>query len=114
MIGTDVNVKISERAVEQIRKLMIAENASEDAGLRVGVKSGGCSGLSYYMEFKNAPLANDHVIDCGDVKIFVDVFSAMYLNGSELDFTDGLNGQGFSWNNPNASRSCGCGQSFSA
>ncbi|MCB0274984.1 MAG: iron-sulfur cluster assembly accessory protein [Calditrichaeota bacterium] len=109
----DVNVKISERAAAQIAKLLKAEGLSEDAGLRVGVKSGGCSGLSYYMEFKQEPLPNDHIIEAGTVRIFVDVFSAMYLNGSELDFTDGLNGTGFAWSNPNAARSCGCGQSFS-
>ena len=113
MVEMDVNVKISDRAVSQIAKLLKAEGLTNEAGLRVGVKSGGCSGLSYYMEFKDQPLPNDHIIEADGVRIFVDVFSAMYLNGSELDFTDGLNGTGFAWSNPNASRSCGCGQSFS-
>lgn len=113
MIGMEVNVKISDKAVEQIRKLQQLEG-KEGHGLRVGVKSGGCSGLSYFMEFKEAPLANDNVLEFGDVKIFVDVFSGMYLNDSILDYTDGLNGSGFEWVNPNAERTCGCGQSFSA
>lgn len=113
MIGTEVKVTVTDKAAEQIRKIMAMEKKA-GYGLRVGVKSGGCSGLSYFMEFKETPLANDHVLEFGDVKLFIDVFSAMYLNGSELDFTDGLNGSGFEWHNPNAQRSCGCGQSFSA
>jgi iron-sulfur cluster assembly protein len=108
-------VKVTEKALNYIKKLVEVEG-KVGYGLRVGVKSGGCSGLSYFMEFQKDPLANDQIMEFGDgtIKIFVDVFSAMYLNGSELDFTDGLNGSGFVWNNPNAQRSCGCGQSFSA
>lgn len=113
MISTDLNIKVSDNAVNQIKKLMAVEG-KEHAGLRVGVKSGGCSGLSYTMEFVDEPLANDHVIEFDGVKLFIDIFSAMYLNGSELDFSDGLNGSGFNWHNPNAQRTCGCGQSFSA
>ncbi len=113
MIGTEVKVTVTDKALNQIRRIMESEGKS-GYGLRVGVKSGGCSGLSYYMEFMDKPLANDHVLEFGDVKLFVDIFSAMYLSGSELDFTDGLNGSGFAWHNPNAARSCGCGQSFSA
>ncbi len=113
MLVDDLKVSVTEKAIKQIRLLMEADN-KQGHGLRVGVKSGGCSGLSYFMEFKEEPLANDHVLEYGDVKIFLDVFSAMYLNGSELDFTDGLNGSGFDWKNPNAERTCGCGQSFSA
>jgi len=114
MIGTDVDVKVSERAVTQIQKLMEMDS-KHGQGLRVGVKSGGCSGLSYFMEFQAEPLANDKIFEFdGGVKLFVDVFSVMYLDGSELDFTDGLNGTGFEWSNPNAARTCGCGQSFSA
>ena len=67
------------------------------------------------MEFQKDSLSNDQILEFGDgaVKIFADIFSVMYLNGSELDFTEGLDGSGFVWNNPNAQRSCGCGQSFS-
>ncbi|NIW79008.1 MAG: iron-sulfur cluster assembly accessory protein [Calditrichae bacterium] len=113
MIGTEVNVNVTEKAIDQIKRIMESEN-KVGYGLRVGVKSGGCSGLSYYMDFTEKPLDNDHVLEFDGVKFFVDVFSAMYLNGSELDYSDGLNGAGFVWNNPNAQRNCGCGQSFSA
>ncbi len=113
MIGVELDIKVTDKAVGQIRKLMAVEG-KESAGLRVGVKSGGCSGLSYTMEFVDDPLANDHVLEFDGVKLFIDVFSAMYLSGSELDFSDGLNGSGFNWSNPNAQRTCGCGQSFSA
>lgn len=108
-------MKVTEKALNHIKKLMEVEGRF-GYGLRVGVKSGGCSGLSYFMEFQKDPLVNDQIMEFEDgaVKIFVDVFSAMYLNGSDLDFSDGLNGSGFVWNNPNAQRSCGCGQSFSA
>ncbi len=113
MVGTEINIGVTEKAIEQLRKLMQVEG-KEGHGLRIGVKSGGCSGLSYFMEFAEEPLPNDIVLEFGDVKLFIDVFSGMYLNGSQLDFTDGLNGSGFVWNNPNAERTCGCGQSFSA
>lgn len=113
MVDMNLKLSLTDKAKEQIVRIMKSEQ-KEGWGLRVGVKSGGCSGLSYYMEFKEAPLANDHVLDFGDFKLFVDVFSAMYLSGSELDFSDGLNGTGFTWRNPNASRTCGCGESFSA
>ena len=113
MIATEFSVNVTERAQGQIQKLMEMDN-KYGYGLRVGVKSGGCSGLNYFMEFQEKPLDNDHVFEFGEVKLFVDVFSALYLNGSQLDFTDGLNGSGFEWSNPNANRTCGCGQSFSA
>lgn len=113
MLGQDFAVNVTESAKKQIRSLQQSDNKA-GYGLRVGVKTGGCSGLSYFMEFQKEPAPNDQVIDFGDVKIFLDVFSAMYLNGSELDFSDGLNGTGFEWKNPNANRTCGCGQSFSA
>ncbi len=113
MIVKELNIALTDKAANQIRKLMEVEGKT-GYGLRVGVRSGGCSGLSYIMEFEKEPKSTDHVVEVNGVKLFVDVFSAMYLNGSELDFTDGLNGAGFVWRNPNAQRTCGCGQSFSA
>lgn len=113
MVGTELNLNITEKAKKQIAKIMI-DDGKEGWYLRVGVKSGGCSGLNYYMEFKEEVLANDNIFDYGDFKLCIDVFSGMYLNGSELDYRDGLNGTGFTWHNPNASRTCGCGESFSA
>ncbi len=106
-------IEVTEKAIDHIKKIMQAEDKT-DHGLRVGVRSGGCSGLNYVMAFEKEPLENDHILEFDGVKIFVDVFSAMYLQGTVLDFTDGLNGSGFVFNNPNAKRSCGCGQSFSA
>ena len=80
--------------------------------LRVGVKGGGCSGLSYELGFDNIPQEGDNVVEDNGVKIAVDKKSFLYLFGTELDFTDGLNGKGFQFINPNASRTCGCGESF--
>lgn len=106
-------IQITEKACDQIKKIMVAEN-KQDHALRIGVRSGGCSGLSYVMEFSSEQLPNDEVLEFDGIKVLIDVFSAMYLKGSELHFSDGLNGAGFEFKNPNATRSCGCGQSFSA
>jgi iron-sulfur cluster assembly protein len=106
-------IHITEKALDQIKNIMKTEN-KEDHALRIGVRSGGCSGLSYVMEFSKEQLPNDEIIEKDGVKILVDVFSGMYLKDSELHFSDGLNGAGFEFKNPNAARSCGCGQSFSA
>jgi iron-sulfur cluster assembly protein len=106
-------IQVTDKALAQIRNIMEAEN-KKDHALRIGVRSGGCSGLSYVMEFSKETLPNDEVLEVDGVRILIDVFSGMYLKGSELDFSDGLNGAGFEFKNPNAARSCGCGQSFSA
>lgn len=106
-------IQVTDKALAQIKNIMEAEN-KKDHALRIGVRSGGCSGLSYVMEFSKEPLPNDEVLDIDGVRILIDVFSGMYLKGSELHFSDGLNGAGFEFKNPNAARSCGCGQSFSA
>jgi iron-sulfur cluster assembly protein len=106
-------IQITEKALGQIKEIMISEN-KENFGLRIGVRSGGCSGLNYVMAFEDKPLVNDEILEVDGVKVFVDVFSALYLNETELDFKDGLNGSGFEFRNPNATRTCGCGQSFSS
>ncbi len=106
-------IEVTEKAINQIKQILKNEG-KEDHGLRIGVRSGGCSGLSYYMEIVKEPIQNDHIVEKDGVKFFIDVFSAMYLQGTTLDFTDGLNGSGFVFNNPNAVRTCGCGQSFTA
>lgn len=80
--------------------------------LRVGVVGGGCSGLSYKMDFDNETQPMDQVFEHNGIKIVTDLKSFLYLVNTELDFSDGLNGKGFFFNNPNASRSCGCGESF--
>jgi len=81
--------------------------------VRVGVKSGGCSGLSYDLTFDNKQQENDKIFENNDVKIIVDKKSFLYLVGTTLEFSGGLNGKGFVFNNPNANRTCGCGESFS-
>lgn len=106
-------ITVSENAKERALSLMKEENRPTDSFIRVGVESGGCSGLSYKLEFDNNLLPSDQVFEDKGIKIVVDKKSFLYLVGTELDYTAGLNGKGFVFNNPNASRTCGCGESFS-
>ena len=107
-------VTVSEKALEKVLSLMGEENLSLDTHfLRVGVKGGGCSGLSYKMDFDDKLDQHDEVWDTGKgLRVVVDRKSYIYLFGTELDYSDGLNGKGFHWHNPQASRTCGCGESF--
>ncbi|RKS55250.1 iron-sulfur cluster assembly protein [Gillisia mitskevichiae] len=107
-------IKVSEDAKKRIAMLMTDEgyNATIDF-VRVGVKSGGCSGLSYELKFDKSQLENDKLFTDNDVKIVVDKKSVLYLAGTILEYSGGLNGKGFVFNNPNAQRTCGCGESFS-
>ena len=102
-------VTITDKATEQIKKIF--QEQGEDKGLRLAVIGGGCSGLSYKIDFDNKK-DNDNVIDLGEVKVFIDLKSTIYLKGVVLDFKDGLNGKGFVFQNPNAANTCGCGESF--
>ena len=88
-------------------------NRPADSFIRVGVEGGGCSGLSYKLEFDNQMREGDQMFEDKGVKVVVDRKSFLYLVGTELEYTGGLNGKGFVFNNPNASRTCGCGESFS-
>ena len=106
-------IKVTERAKEKALELMLQENKTTEAFIRVGVEGGGCSGLSYKLEFDVNQRPDDKVFEDKGVKIVCDKKSFLYLVGTELDFSDGLNGKGFLFNNPNASRTCGCGESFS-
>lgn len=107
-------VTVTERAKNQIMVLMEKEGIMpETHSLRVGVTGGGCSGLSYQMKFDDKIEPTDTVIDLESVKICINKLSLLYLVGTELDYEDGLNGKGFEWRNPNATRTCGCGESFS-
>ena len=107
-------ITISEKARIQIQKLLEEQKLDKESYfLRVGVKGGGCSGLSYELGFDNLPQEGDNIVEYNSIKIAIDKKSYLYLFGTELDFSDGLNGKGFQFNNPNASRSCGCGESFS-
>ena len=92
---------------------MKEENKPADSFIRVGVEGGGCSGLTYKLEFDNQVKEGDKVFEDKGVKIVCDRKSFLYLVGTELDFSDGLNGKGFQFRNPNAQRTCGCGESFS-
>ena len=107
-------VTITDRALKHVLDLMDEENIKPETHyLRVGVKGGGCSGLSYVMNFDDTTDQLDEVWDTEKgLKIIVDRKSYLYLFGTELDYTDGLNGKGFEWSNPNSSRTCGCGSSF--
>ncbi len=106
-------VTLSEKALNHILELMVSEGISPDThNLRVGVKGGGCSGLSYTMDFDDSITEMDEVVDLNVIKVVIDKKSVLYLFGTELTYSDGLNGRGFAWENPNASRTCGCGESF--
>ncbi len=107
-------IQLTDKAAEEVKRLIQTQNLPESVGLRVGVKGGGCSGLSYSLNFDTEQRENDRVFDSRGVKILVDSKSFLYLSGTRLDYTDGLNGSGFIFDNPNASQSCGCGSSFSA
>ena len=106
-------IKVSETAKNKVTQLLAEEGKTiENAYVRVGVASGGCSGLSYKMDFVDLPLEGDKEFDDQGVRILVDKKSLLYLIGTTLEYSGGLNGKGFSFNNPNANRTCGCGESF--
>jgi iron-sulfur cluster assembly protein len=107
-------ITISEKALSHLFELMVREGLTPDTHhLRVGVKGGGCSGLSYVMDFDDTIEEFDEIIQLdGGLKVIIDRKSVLYLYGTELDYSDGLNGKGFQWANPNSSRTCGCGESF--
>ena len=106
-------IKINNSAKNQVAKLMSEDNQPADAFVRVGVEGGGCSGLMYKLEFDTEMKEGDQAFEDNGVKIVVDKKSYLYLVGTELDYSGGLNGNGFNFINPNASRTCGCGESFS-
>ncbi len=106
-------ITLTATAASKVAELIAAEGADEVLALRIAVKSGGCSGFQYDMYFDSEFAADDVLRDLGGVKVVVDTDSAELLTGSTLDFTDGLQGAGFHISNPNATRTCGCGNSFS-
>ena len=103
---------VANSAKTKINELVSAENLSDDYFVRVSVTSGGCSGLSYEMDFDNEAKPEDQVFEDNDVKVVTDLKSFLYLCNTTLEFSGGLNGKGFYFNNPNANRTCGCGESF--
>lgn len=106
-------VKITEGAFKQLLRIHQEQNLSPEHGLRVGIKGGGCSGFSYILGF-DIQKDKDEVYDLGGLKIFMEKSHSMYLLGMEIDWQEGLNNRGFTFNNPNAKETCGCGTSFSA
>ena len=106
-------VHISEKAAKQVMKLSAKEGQAE-CGLRVAVQGGGCSGLTYKLSLETQERPGDKVYEEHGIKLMVDGKSVIFLVGTELDFSDGLNGKGFVFSNPNATKTCGCGTSFSA
>jgi iron-sulfur cluster assembly protein len=107
-------IQVSDKALARIRVAILKENISpEQGGLRLGVQGGGCSGLSYNIRFDSQPRERDRIFQFGDVRVFVDPKSFIYLHGMILDYQETLMQQGFVFVNPNASKSCGCGTSFS-
>ncbi len=106
-------VSITENAKNQALKLIQSEGYPNDSFIRVAVKSGGCSGLSYDLKFDHVVNEDDKIFEDNGTKLVVDKKSVLYLAGTTLDFQGGLNGKGFVFINPNASRTCGCGESFS-
>lgn len=107
-------IQLTEHAKEKVRALLAQENVPETGGLRLMVQGGGCSGLSYAIRLDTQPRPNDKVFTFDGVKVFVDPKSFIYLAGTVLDYKVDLMHQGFEFKNPNASKSCGCGESFSA
>jgi iron-sulfur cluster assembly protein len=108
-------IQVTERAVKKIRAVMAREGVSpEEGGLRLGVMGGGCSGLSYSIKFDTQPRERDRVYEFDGVRVFVDPKSFLYLHGMTLDYEETLMRQGFNFINPNSTRSCGCGSSFSS
>lgn len=106
------DIEITEKAVKQINRIKEENAIPSEFALRVGVKGGGCSGLTYQLGFDGELKEGDTVIEKEGIKIYIDGKSLFYLSGTTLDFSDGLNGRGFVFNNPNATKTCGCGESF--
>ena len=109
------NLVISDRAAEEVRKFISSEQVPADtAGLRVSVLPGGCSGFKYSLNIEERAVEDDITAELNGVRVFVDGFSAQYLNGVTIDYVSSMQGSGFTFSNPNASGGCGCGSSFTA
>ena len=106
-------IGITERAVKEVQRILEEQKLSDETALRVGVKGGGCSGFSYTLGFDDQISEVDQTLEIEGVRVVCDPKSFLYLNGTEIDFEDNLMGRGFKFGNPNASKTCGCGESFS-
>jgi len=109
----EVQINLTPSALAKVREFIAAEPVpAETAGLRVGVMPGGCSGFKYELSIDEAPIEDDIILDAGGVRVFVDPFSAQYLNGVKIDYVTTMQSSGFAFENPNATGGCGCGTSF--
>jgi iron-sulfur cluster assembly protein len=106
-----MSVQITERAIGKVKEIMSSQDPAP-AGLRIAVVGGGCSGFSYSMAFENQPNMLDKTYNYGDLKVYVDQASMLYLDGAEVDYVETLVGSGFKFNNPQVKSTCGCGSSF--
>jgi iron-sulfur cluster assembly protein len=106
-------VQLTETAVGKVKEILETQDP-KPAGLRISVVGGGCSGFSYSMAFENTPGMLDKTYQFGDLKVFIDQASMLYLDGAEVDYVETFEGSGFKFNNPNVKSTCGCGSSFSA
>ncbi|MCK4754456.1 MAG: iron-sulfur cluster insertion protein ErpA [Calditrichia bacterium] len=106
-------ISLTDKAVEKVREILNNDN-KQDHALRIGVKGGGCSGFSYTLDIDKIIAESDQVFEEKGIKIVVDAKSFIYLSGTQVDYVENLSGSGFSFSNPNATRSCGCGSSFQA
>ena len=113
MPAPTLTVTISEKAAGKVRSFAEKQDLGEQFGLKVAVKGGGCSGLTYVLSIDPAPSDDDKIIEDQGIRLFVPKKSFVFLAGTELDYSDGLNGKGFIFSNPNAKSTCGCGTSFS-
>ncbi len=109
---TNEEIVLTPKAVGEVKKLIEENSIPDNFGLRVGVKGGGCSGLSYTLGFDSEQRDGDNIFDIDGVKVLVDYKSILYLKGTTIDYSDGLMGKGFVFNNPLAKKTCGCGSSF--
>ena len=108
-----IQLNLSDKALAKVREFIAAENVdAATGGLRVGVMPGGCSGFKYEMSIDEAPVEDDTILDVSGVRVFVDPFSAQYLNGVSIDYVQTMQSAGFAFDNPNATGGCGCGTSF--
>jgi len=112
-LSTDCPIRFTDGALAEIRSLINRSGVEAGKALRIGVKGGGCSGLSYLLDF-DLPGPNDQEFDYAGVRVLIDPAHALYLSGMEIHYSEGLDNRGFTFNNPNASETCGCGTSFSA
>ena len=106
-------IGVTERAAKEVSRIIAEQKLPEGTALRVGVKGGGCSGFSYTLGFDDTISEVDQISEVAGVRVVCDAKSFLYLNGTEIDFEDNLMGRGFKFGNPNAAKSCGCGESFS-